>query len=336
MISHELLNRFPKCHLLVAGATGQLGTIVLKEFSGLPQVRIRAVYHKRPPTVFAENIDYVQADLRDLQDCRRVARDIDIVFMFAGRLLTAPVIAKDPISPVTETMVMNAQMLEAAYFNGVKRFLWLSSSTGYPPQEGALREEDMFAGDPPDVYFPFGWMSRYTETLCRMYATKLKNPMTAVVVRPTTIYSEYEDFHFETSHALPALVRRVVERHNPIQIWGTGEETRDMIYAGDVIDACLLALEKVNRFDVFNVGSGQGYSINELLKLILEIDHYQDAKVVYDTSKPRTVKKACLDLTKSRQILGFQAKTTIREGISRMIEGYRKNPIDDKGVPCSP
>lgn len=327
MIKEELLNRFPKCNLLVTGATGQLGTITLKGFSNLPGVHIRAVYHRRQPTVFADNITYVQADLRNLENCRKVVEDIDIVFMFAGRLLTAPVIAKNPVSPVTETMIINAQMLESAYFAGVKKFLWLSSSTGYPPREGVFKEEDMFEGDPPDVYFSFGWMSRYTEVLCRMYATKLRNPMTTVVVRPTTIYSEYEDFHFESSHVLPALVRRVIERHKPIKVWGTGENTRDLIYAGDVLDACLLALGKVTTFDVFNIGFDKQYSINELLEMILEIDNYRDAEIVYDTSKPQTVKKTYIDLTKSQKVLGFRAKTSIREGIAKMVEWYRKNPI---------
>lgn len=327
MIKEELLNRFPKCNLLVAGATGQLGTITLKGFTNLPGVCIRAVYHERQPTVFANNITYVPADLRNLEDCRKVVEDIDIVFMFAGRLLTAPVIAKNPVSPVTETMIVNAQMLESAYLAGVKKFLWLSSSTGYPPREGVLEEEDMFEGDPPDVYFSFGWMSRYTEVLCRMYATKLKNPMTTVVLRPTTIYSEYEDFHFESSHVLPALVRRVVERNRPIVIWGTGENTRDLIYAGDVIDVGLMALEKVTTFDVFNIGFGKQYSINKLLKMILEIDNYPDAEIAYDTSKPTMVKKTYIGLTKSQEALGFKAKTSIREGITRMVESYRKNPI---------
>lgn len=327
MINEELLNRFPKCNLLIAGATGQMGTITLKGFGNLPGVHIRAVYHKRQPTLFADNITYVQADLKNLEDCKKVVEDIDIVFMFAGRLLTAPVIAKNPISPVTETMIVNAQMLESAYYAGVQKFLWFSSSTGYPSREGFLGEDDMFEGDPPDVYFPFGWMSRYTEVLCRMYATKLRNPMKIVVLRPTTIYSEYEDFQFESSHVLPALIRRVVERHKPIVIWGTGENTRDLIYASDVIDASLMALEKVTSFDVLNIGFGKENSIHELLKMILEIDNYQDAEIVYDTSKPQTVKKTHIDLTKSQKILGFKAKTSIREGITKMIEWYRKNPI---------
>jgi len=314
---------------LVTGATGLMGTTALLRLSDLPGINVRAAYHQRKPRVFAKNISYVQADLRKFDNCKEMIKDIDYVFMFAGVLSTAPVIARNPVSHITSNMIMNAQMLEAAYFARVKKFLWLSSSTGYPPKEGVLKEEDMFDGDPPDVYFPVGWMSRYTEVLARMYARKLKRPLSAVILRPTTIYGEYEDFHFETCHVLPALIRKVVERQRPIEVWGTGEEKRDLIYSDDVFDACLLALEKVDIFDVFNIGSGKEYSINELLNMILEIDNFQDAEIVYNTSKLSTINKRSLDLTKAKKLLGFEAKTTAKKGIAKMIEWYRKNPIKE-------
>lgn len=303
-----------------------MGTTALLRLSNLDGVNVRTVDLKQP-RVFGDNISYTRADLRNFDECKRVVKDIDYVFMFAAILSTAPVIAKNPVSHITSNIIMNAQMLEAAYFAGVKKFLWLSSSTGYPLIEGVLKEENMFDADPPDVYFPVGWMSRYTEILCRMYATKLKKSMPIVILRPTTIYGEYEDFHFETSHVLPALIRKVVERQNPIEVWGTGENERDLIYADDVLDACLLALEKVETFDVFNIGFGKEYSINELLKMILEIDNFQNAEIVYNVSKPSTITKRSIDFTKAKELLGFEAKTPIREGIARTIKEYKKHPI---------
>lgn len=315
-----------KGNYLIAGAGGLMGTTALLRLSNLPGVNVRAV-DLREPKISADNISYFQADLRDFNECKRVVKDIDYVFMFAAILSTAPIIAKNPVSHITSNIVMNAQMLEAAFFAGVKKFLWLGSSTGYPLKEGILREENMFDGDPPDVYFPVGWMSRYTEVLCRMYAMKLKKSLPTVILRPTTIYGEYEDFHFETCHVLPALIRKVVERQKPIEVWGTGEQKRDLIYSDDVFDACLLALEKVDIFNVFNIGSGKEYSINELLKMILEIDNFHDAEIIYNTSKPSTINKRSIDFTKIKELFGFEAKTSAREGIARMIKWYRKNPV---------
>lgn len=312
---------------LITGSTGLMGTIALQRLSNLPGINVRAVYHLRQPKIFADNISYVQADLRNLEDCKKIVENIDYIFMFAAVLSTAPVLAKNPISHITLNMIMNARMLEAAYFARVKRFLFMSSCTGYTILERPLKEEDMFTGDPADIYFSVGWMSRYSEVLCRMYATKLKNPMSTIILRPTTIYGEYEDFHFETCHVLPALVRKVIERQKPIEIWGTGENRRDFVYADDVFDACLLALDKVNNFAVFNIGSGRQYSINELLKVILELDRYTDAQVIYNISKPSVIKQQIVDFTKAKEILSFKPKTSLKEGVVRMIEWYKKNPL---------
>ncbi len=314
---------------LVTGAAGQMGTFALMRLRNLPNIYVRAVYHKKKPNIFADNISYIQADLRNPDDCKKIVDGIDYVLMFAGILSTAPVMARNPVSHITENMIMNAQMLEVSYFAGVKKFLWLSSTTGYPVLDKELVEEDMFCEDPPDTYFSVGWMSRYTEILCRMYATKLKNPITTVILKPTTIYSEYEDFCFATAHVLPATVRKVVERQNPLEIWGTGDNRRDFIYADDVLDACLLALERVNSFDVFNIGYGKDYSVNEILKIILELDDYMDAQIVYNTSKPSAIGKRNINCTKAKKILGFKAKTTIEEGVCKMIEWYKKNPVVD-------
>lgn len=304
-----------------------MGTTALLRLRDLEGVNVRAVYRKRQPHIFADNISYVQADLTNSDDCRRVVEGIDYVFMFAAILSTAPVVARNPVSHITSNMIMNAQMLEASYFAKVKKFLWLSSSTGYPATDRVLKEEDMFNADPADKYFSVGWMSRYTEILCRMYSTKLKNPLPTIILRPTTIYGEYEDFHFDRCHVLPALVRRIVERHKPIEVWGTGQNSRDLIYSDDLFDACLLALEKIDSFGVFNIGFGRHYSVNEILNMIIEIDNHSDAEIVYDKSKPTAIDRMMIDLSKAENILGFKAKTQLKDGIAKMVKWYRHNPI---------
>ncbi|MFC1789593.1 NAD-dependent epimerase/dehydratase family protein [Patescibacteria group bacterium] len=313
-----------KGNYLITGASGSMGTTALLRLKDVPGINVRAADLKEP-RVSGDNISFVKADLKNLETCKEIVKNIDYVLMFAAILSTAPVMAKNPVSHVTSNMIINSQMLEVAYFAGVKKFLWLSSTTGYPQKDEPLKEEDMFKGDPPDNYFSVGWMSRYTETLCRMYAAKLKNPMTTIILRPTNIYSEYESFNLEDSHVLPALIRKAVERQDPIEVWGTGEQKKDLVYADDVFDACLLALEKIDSFDTFNIGYGKEYSIKELLKTILEIDNYNDAKIIHNTSKPSTISKRLIDTTKIKKVLGFKPKTTVKEGIAKMIKWYKDN-----------
>jgi len=327
MAVEEVFHDFVGKRILIAGATGLMGTTALLRFKNYQGVSVRATYHKKEPFIFGDNISYVKADLRNFDDCKKVVKGVDFVLMFAAVLSTAPVIAKNPVSHITSNLTMNAQMLEASYFAGVKKFIWLSSSTGYPESQHALSEDHMFTADPPDVHFSVGWMSRYTEVLCRMYATKMKSKMPCLILRPTTIYGEYEGFDLERCHMLPALVKRVCDREDPLVVWGNGQDSRDLIYCEDVFDACLLAMQKLETFDVFNLGSGRQYTVDEILELIIEISGFRDARVEHDTSKPSTVKKRLTDLTKAQRELGFRARTDIRRGIERLVNFYRRSKV---------
>jgi len=148
--------------------------------------------------------------------------------------------------------------------------------------------------------------------------------MTTVILRTSNIYGPYDDYDFETSHVMAALIRRVVERHDPFEVWGTGDDVRDWIYIDDVIDAMMLAVEKINSYKPVNIGLGQGCSIKEALQMMLEVDDYTDAKIVYNSTKPSMIPIRLVDTTKAEALLGFKAKTGLREGIAKTIKWYRE------------
>ena len=130
-----------------------------------------------------------------------------------------------PLVHITPNVLINTLMLEAAHRARVARFCFISSGAAYPPTaDRPVREEEMFDGDPHDVYFAAGWMKRYAEILCRTYAEKIPQPMLTVVVRPSNVYGPYDKFDFAVSHVTAALIRRVVERQSPLEVWGTGED----------------------------------------------------------------------------------------------------------------
>ena len=124
-----------------------------------------------------------------------------------------------------------------------------------------MSEEAFFGEDPPTPYEPVGWLSRFVEKVSEQYVRKASSPETVIALRPTSIYGPHDDFEFETCHALPAMIRRVVERHHPIEVWGSGEDGRDLLYVGDLVDACMLALERCNGFSAYNVGAGASSTI---------------------------------------------------------------------------
>jgi GDP-L-fucose synthase len=156
-----------------------------------------------------------------------------------------------------------------------------------------------------------------------MYSQKLKTPMTSLVIRPSNIYGPHDDFDPATSHVMAATIRKVVERQNPLKVWGTGDDIRDLIYIDDFIDALVLVAEKVDTYDPVNIGLGKGYSIKQLLEILLEIEGCQDLKIEFDSSKPSMIPIRLIDVGKAEEQLGFKAHIDVREGMTKTIEWYK-------------
>ena len=311
--------------VLVAGVAGCMGSTALSQLTKIHDVQVDGIFHCTEPRLRPCNVNFVQADLTDMVQCERVIRGMDVVFMFAGIPSTTPVLTKDPVDHIRKNLIINEQMLQAAHQAGVQKYIWLSSSTGYPELNRDLVEEDMFTGDPDGVHFHVGWMNRYSEIMCRTFAEKIDNPMTVVVFRPTTIYGEYQSFDASKSHVLPAMVRKLACHENPIEIWGDGKNVRDWIHAEDVFEACLLGLEKIEGFDVFNIGFGREYSINDLVNMLIRVDGLKSVKMIHTGGKLQSVHRRVLDLGKSKQKLGFNAKIDLDTGVKRMLRFFRKS-----------
>jgi GDP-L-fucose synthase len=116
----------------------------------------------------------------------------------------------------------------------------------------------------------------------------------------------------------------VVERWNPLEVWGTGDDVRDAIYVDDMVDAMLLAIRKLDAHAAINIGYGEAYSVKQILALLLDIDGFAEAKIVFNTSKPTMIPIRKVDLTRARALLGFQARTSLRDGLAKTIAWYRR------------
>ena len=317
---------FDGARVLVTGAAGLVGSHLIERLVQ-QGASVRAAYHHRRPSELS-GVEYrAGIDLTDRAACDAIVEGMDYAFFCAASTSGAAAITSTPLVHVTPNIIMNSQLLEAAYLARLKKVMYLSSTTGYPVTGRPYREEMMFEGDPFEKYFPAGWMKRYTEVLCRMYSERLDPAMPALVLRPTSIYGPRDKFDPGRSHVLPALVRKVVERQDPIEVWGTGDDIRDCVYIDDVIDAMLLAFERQTSYDPLNIGLGQSYSVKEVLQIIIEQDGYSEAQVRFDPTKPSTVPKQVVDCSKAERVIGFKAKIGLVEGIRRTIEWYRANRV---------
>ena len=322
---HEILARFFKGKkVLVAGGTGFVGTNLVLKLKEL-DANITATYHRHKPQIKNPSIKFIQADLTKAKDCKKVIKGQQYVFMCAANTSGAGIIEKTPLVHVTPNVIMNTLMMEAAYEAGVKKFLFISSNTVYPPFTHPVKEDEAWEAEPFEKYFPVAWMKRFGEKLSEIYTTKIKNPMTVVVVRPANIYGPYDDFNWETSHVIPALVRKVVERHNPIEVWGDGKEIKDIIYVEDFVKGMLLAMAKIDKFLPINIGTGKGFSVVEIINKIIRIDEFKNAKIEYNKSKPIMIKKRILDINLAKKLIGFESKTPLAIGLTKTIFWYKEN-----------
>lgn len=308
--------------VLVTGGAGFVGVNLINRLLELG-AEVSATIHRKKPVIKDSRINYIQCDLMKREDCQKAVPGMEYVFMCAANTSGAAVIENNPLAHVTPNVIMNLLLLEAAYAANVKKVLFISSNTVYPAFDHPVKEEEMMDGELFEKYFCVGWMKRFTEIVCQMYADKIKKPMKVVVVRPGNIYGEYDDFEWETSHVLPALIRKVVERHDPLEVWGDGSDQKDFIYIQDFVEGMLLAMERLEGFEPINLAKGESISIKDALNLILSVDNYTDAKVSYNNSKPTMIPLRLIDTSKAEQLLNFKAMTPFAEGIRKTVQWYK-------------
>jgi GDP-L-fucose synthase len=314
-------------NVLIAGGAGFLGTNLALALAGRG-ARLRLTTHHKPLQVEIAGAEIVQADLRQPEHCARVVDGMDYVFLCAAHTSGAAVIRTTPLVHVTPNVLINTLMLEAAHRARVAKFCFISSGAAYPPTaDRPVGEDEMFDGDPHDVYFAAGWMKRYAEVLCRTYAEKIAQPMPTLVVRPSNVYGPYDKFDFAVSHVTAALIRRVIERHRPLEVWGTGADIRDLIYVDDFIHGLLAAFAVDRAYLALNLCAGKGYSVRQILEQILAVDGFDDADVRYDPSRPSTIPVRLMENAAARQLVGFEAKTTLADGLRRTIAWYREDKL---------
>jgi len=313
---------FKNSNVLVAGGAAFVGVNLIKRLLDMG-ANVRATLHRRDPILDDVRIRYIRSDLRIPEDCATAVAGIDYVFMCAANTSGAKVMENTPLAHLTPNVLMNISMLDAAYLAGVKKFLFISSNTVYPLTDFAVKEDDV-TNEFYEKYFIVAWMKRFTEIVCEMYATKIDKPMKVCVVRPANIYGEFDDFEWETSHVIPALIRKVVERHKPVEVWGDGNDLKEFIYIQDFIDGMLLAMEKIEGFDPINIATGYPCTVKDVLNLLLKVDNFKDAHIVFDESKPTMIPKRLIDISKAKSLLGFEPKVSLEEGLKKTVSWYRK------------
>ena len=317
---------FKSKNVLVAGSGGFVGANLIKRLLPLG-ANVISTLHKKPAVIENNNIKYIHCDLRVPEDCRRVCENMDYIFMCAAKTSGAKVISTTPLVHLTPNILMNVNMLAAAYETNVEKFLFMSSNTVYPLTDYPVKEDDV-TNEFYQSYHIVAWMKRFTEIVCDMYAKRIKNPMKTIVVRPGNLYGPYDKFDREKSKVIPALIRRAVERQDPFVVWGDGMDLKDFLYIDDYIEGMLLAMEKLDKFQPINIASGNAVTIRDVLIEILNAADYEGASVEYDSSKPSMIPKRMIDISLANVLLGWVPTISLKDGIQLTVDWYRETYSD--------
>jgi len=313
---------FKNAKVLVTGGAGFVGINLINRLLD-EGAQVRATLYNKDPVIKDHRIEYIRGDLRLEEDCEKVVDGMDYIFMCAANTSGAKVMSTTPLVHLTPNMLMNIQMLQAAYTFGVKKFLFISTNTVYPLTDFAVKESDV-TNEFYESYHIVAWMKRFTEIVCEMYTNRIREPMKTVVVRPGNLYGPYDKFDWEKSKVIPAIMRRAIERHDPFEVWGDGMDLKDFLYIDDCIDGLILAMENLDEFEPINIASGIPVTIRDVLTQILKSADYDDADVQYDSSKPTMIPKRMIDISLAKEKLGFEPKVSLQDGIHKTIQWYKE------------
>lgn len=318
----ESISNLSGRRILVTGAAGFIGSNLVPRLVAAG-AQVRGTLFQREPANPVAGVEYVRANLEDAADCARACAGMDWAVLAAANSSGAAVMAKTPLVHLTPNLVMNARMLEAAYAAGLKKVLFLSSNTVYPLTDFAVKESDA-SYEFYESYFIVGWMKRFSEVMCEMYGQRLRKTMTTIVLRPGNIYGPHDKFDWQKSKVIAALIRKVVERQTPIEVWGDGLDVKDFIYVDDVVDAILSALASLDAFCALNIASGVPVTIRQVLDTLLRIENLADVPIRFDSSKPTMIPKRLIDISAARAAIDFDPKISLEDGLRRTIQWYRK------------
>jgi GDP-L-fucose synthase len=189
-----------------------------------------------------------------------------------------------------------------------------------PRRAGPAPESEGFVDDPEETNLGYGWAKRFLEIQARCYAQQF--PIKIALARPYNSYGPRDDFAPETSHVIPALIRKVLEGPGPIEVWGDGSQTRSFLYVSDFVEGLLRVMERHPACEPINIGSEEEIRVGDLVQLIIDLCGSR-FEVRFDPSRPSGQPRRIGDYTRARRLLGFEARVPLATGLAKTIEWYR-------------
>ena len=218
-------------------------------------------------------------------------------------------------------LMMGAHVLELSRRHGVGKVIFVGTVCAYPKfTPTPFREDDLWNGYPEETNAPYGVAKK--SVLVGAQAYREQYGLDAIYLLPANLYGPRDNFDLETSHVIPALIRKMSEAEETVVLWGDGSPTREFLYVDDCAEGLLLAADRYDGPDPVNLGTGVETPIRELAETIAELTGFE-GEVVWDTAMPNGQPRRRLDASRARELFGFEARTPLREGLARTVAWYR-------------
>lgn len=300
----------------VTGGAGFLGSFVVEK------LRERGATEIFVPRKKDYDLVQHEAVVRLLEDAKP-----DIVIHLAAHVGGIGANRLHPAEFFYDNLMMGVQLMHESWKRGVQKFVAIGTVCAYPKYTPVpFKEEDLWNGYPEETNAPYGLAKKML--LVQAQAYRQQYGFNAIYLLPVNLYGPRDNFDLETSHVIPALIRKMIEAQEggekQVVLWGDGTPTREFLYVEDAAEGIVLATERYDGAEPVNLGSGQEISIKDLAELIARLTGFE-GEIVWDTTKPNGQPRRALDTSRAKKYFGWEAKTPFEEGLRRTIQWFREH-----------
>ena len=306
---------FPYKRVVVTGGAGFLGRYLVQRLRDLPNVEVSV------PRSHEYDLTKAEAIVRMLDDA-----EPDMVIHLAAVVGGIGANQKNPGRFFYENLMMGTQLIEQSRLRGVRKFVALGTVCAYPKFTPVpFKEDDIWNGYPEETNAPYGLAKKMMLVQAQSYREQYG--YNTIFLLPANLYGPGDNFDLETSHVIPALIRKCVEAERVnapyIEAWGSGGVSREFLYVEDCADGIVRAARDYDDSEPVNLGNGREVLIRELVEMIVRLTNFK-GEIRWQPSRPDGQPRRQLDVTRAFERFGFRAQTALEDGLQHTIEWYRK------------